>query len=305
MGYESKLLEHDEEKNMGIFWISVESGFYARTICVHLGLMLGCGGQMQELRRPRSGVMTEKEAVTMHDILDAQWLYDNHKDETYLRRVVRPLEALLTKHKRIIMKDSAVNAICYGAKILLPGVLRYEDGIEINEEIVIVTTKGEAICLGIAQMTTATMASCDHGVVAKIKRVVMERDTYPRKWGLGPKASIKKDMIKGGLLDKHGKANENTPSGWRSGYVDYNIKTEPVAVKTEPGIDTSIVKTETEDSGKKRKKALSSSDDSSSAEAAATKSEKKKKKKQKLNESTTSEVAAAPAAGGDAEESAE
>merc|ERR1712105_172772 len=105
-------------------------------------------------------------------------------------------EALLTKHKRIIMKDSAVNAICYGAKILLPGVLRYEDGIEMGEEIVVCTTKGEAICLGIAQMTTSTMASCDHGVVAKIKRVVMERDLYPKKWGLGPKATIKKDMIR-------------------------------------------------------------------------------------------------------------
>lgn len=44
----------------------------------------------------------------MHDIMDAQWLLDNHKDETYLRRVVRPLEALMTSHKRIIMKDSAV-----------------------------------------------------------------------------------------------------------------------------------------------------------------------------------------------------
>jgi len=31
---------------------------------------------------------------------------------------------------------------------MLPGVLRYEDGIEFNEEIVIVTTKGEAIALG-------------------------------------------------------------------------------------------------------------------------------------------------------------
>ena len=145
--YESKLLEHDEERNMGIFWVSVESGFYARTVCVHLGLMLGCGGQMQELWRPRSGNMTEKDAATMHDIIDAQWLFDNHKDESYLRRVVQPLEALLTTHKRIIMKDSAVNAICYGAKILLPGVLRYEDGIEMNEEIVVSTTKGEAICL--------------------------------------------------------------------------------------------------------------------------------------------------------------
>ena len=50
-------------------------------------------------------------------------------------------------------------------------------------------------------MTTATMASCDHGVVAKIKRVIMERDTYPRKWGLGPTASIKKTMIKEGKVN--------------------------------------------------------------------------------------------------------
>ena len=160
-----------------------------------------------------------KDYLFRHDILDAQWLYDNHKDETYLRRVVRPLEALLTKHKRIIMKDSAVNAICYGAKILLPGVLRYEDNIEMGEEIVVCTTKGEAICLALAQMTTSTMASCDHGVVAKIKRVVMERDLYPKKWGLGPKATIKKDMIKAGQLDKYGKPNENTPKNWTSSYV--------------------------------------------------------------------------------------
>ena len=38
-------------------------------------------------------------------------------------------------------------------------------------------------------MTTAVIATCDHGVVAKIKRVVMARDTYPRKWGLGPTVS--------------------------------------------------------------------------------------------------------------------
>ena len=79
----------------------------------------------------------------MHDILDAQWLYDNHKDENYLRRVIRPLEALLTNHKRIIMKDSAVNAVCYGAKIMLPGILRYDDAIEFDQEIVVCTSKGE------------------------------------------------------------------------------------------------------------------------------------------------------------------
>jgi H/ACA ribonucleoprotein complex subunit 4 len=46
------------------------------------------------------------------------------------------------------------------------------------------TTKGEAIAVGIAQMTTAVMATVDHGCVAKIKRVIMERDTYPRWAGM-------------------------------------------------------------------------------------------------------------------------
>merc|ERR1712115_59964 len=78
---------------------------------------------MQELRRVRSGIQDETDGglCTLHDVLDAQWLYDNHKDESYLRRVIKPLEALLTNHKRIIMKDSSVNAVCYGAKVMLPG----------------------------------------------------------------------------------------------------------------------------------------------------------------------------------------
>lgn len=42
-----------------------------------------------------------------------------------------------------------VNAICYGAKLMIPGLLRYESGIELNQEVVIMTTKGEAIALGI------------------------------------------------------------------------------------------------------------------------------------------------------------
>lgn len=41
-----------------------------------------------------------------------------------------------------------VNAICYGAKIMLPGILMYDVDIELNQEIVIVTTKGEAVALG-------------------------------------------------------------------------------------------------------------------------------------------------------------
>jgi H/ACA ribonucleoprotein complex subunit 4 len=135
-------------------------------------------------------------------------------DETYLRRVVMPLEVVLTSYKRLVVKDSAVNAICYGAKLMIPGLLRFADDIDVNDEVVMITTKGEAIAVGIAQMTTAVMATIDHGIVAKIKRVVMERDTYPRRWGLGPIAVRKKALIKEGKLDKYGKKNEKTPSDY-------------------------------------------------------------------------------------------
>lgn len=81
---------------------------------------------MQELRRVRSGAMDEdSNMVTLHDVLDAQYLQDNNRDESYLRSVISPLESLLTTYKRIVVKDSTVNAICYGAKLMIPGLLRY------------------------------------------------------------------------------------------------------------------------------------------------------------------------------------
>jgi len=178
---------------------------------------------MQELRRVRSGALSENDdMVTMHDVMDAQWLYDNTRDESYLRRAIRPLECLLVGYKRIVVKDSAVNAVCYGAKLMIPGLLRYEADISVHEEVVLMTTKGEGIAIGIAQMSTVELATCDHGVVAKVKRCIMERDTYPRRWGLGPKAMEKKKMIKDGKLGKHGEKIEGvTPREWSKDYVDY------------------------------------------------------------------------------------
>jgi len=241
--YESKLIEFDNKRHLAVFWVSCEAGTYIRTLCVHLGLLLGVGGHMQELRRVRSGAMSENDGlVTMHDVMDAQWLYDNTRDEAYLRRVIKPLESLLTGYKRLVVKDSAVNAICYGAKLMLPGLLRYEADIEIEEEVVLMTTKGEAIAIAIAQMTTVELSTCDHGVVAKIKRVVMERDVYPRRWGLGPRAQEKKKMIKGGTLDKYGRENEATPTTWKKEYVDYSTQGDVSGlISAQPDASTSAV----------------------------------------------------------------
>jgi len=127
-------------------------------------------------------------SMTMHDVLDAQWLVDNQKDETYMRRVVRPLEILLVKHKRIVVKDSAVNAVCYGAKLMVPGVLRFADDINVNEEVVLMTTKGEAIAVGIAQMTTSVMATCEPQGVDSGDRASCDGEPGHLPAALGPRA---------------------------------------------------------------------------------------------------------------------
>lgn len=237
------LIEFDNDRGLGVFSVSCEAGTYIRTLCVHLGLLLGVGAHMQELRRVRSGAMDEsKSMVTLHDVLDAQWQYDNTRDETYLRKVIMPLESLLCTYKRLVVKDSAVNAVCYGAKLMLPGLLRYEDGIEHHEEIVLMTTKGEAICLGIAQMSTLEMSTCDHGVVAKVKRNIMERDLYPRRWGLGPTAMEKKKLKADGKLDKYGRITESTPAKWKSDYKDYSAAGEEAAAAVAAGAPSTPAK---------------------------------------------------------------
>ncbi|KAG2450098.1 hypothetical protein HYH02_000202 [Chlamydomonas schloesseri] len=280
--YQAKLFEYDEERHLAVFWISCEAGTYVRTMCVHLGLLLGVGGHMQELRRVRSGIMGESHSnnmVTMHDVLDAQWLYDNFKDESYLRRAVMPLEVLLTSFKRLVVKDSAVNAICYGAKLMIPGLLRFESGVEVDDEVVLMTTKGEAVAVGIAQMTTGVMATVDHGCVAKIKRVIMERDTYPRRWGLGPYAQIKKKLISEGKLDKHGRPNENTPKEYLRSLPDFVANGGASAAAAAPA---AAAPAEAKEEGKKEKKEKKDkSGDVDMVEADVKKEEKEKKKKEK------------------------
>ena len=275
--YDYKLIEFDKEKNMAIFWISCEAGTYVRTMCVHMGLLAKTGGHMQELRRVRSGILKEDESmVTMHDVLDAQYVYKQTKNEDYLRRVVRPLEILLTNYPRIVIKDSAVNAICYGAKLTVPGVLRFEANIENGKEIVLITTKGEAIAIAIAEMTSSVLASCDHGIVCKTKRVIMDRETYPRKWGLGPYALQKKKLIKEGKLDKYGKINENTPDEYKK--IFGNDKKE----KKEEKVEKKEIKEEKQKKEEKMKKEEPSSSSDSDEKPKKKEKEKEKEKDIKL-----------------------
>jgi len=119
-------------------------------------------------------------------------------------------------------------------------------------------TVGEAIALAVAQMSTVELATCDHGVVAKVKRCIMERDTYPRRWGLGPVALQKKKMVKDGKLGKHGQKLEGvTPVEWSRDYTDYSRQEqapEPSVTVVPPIVQETVSSDKKEDKEKKRKR---------------------------------------------------
>lgn len=175
--------EGNKKVTYALFRTSCQAGTYIRTLCQHIGLYLGFEASMTELRRTRAGNTRESETVTMHDLLDAVHMYEKYNNETYLRRVVHPIENSLKHYKRIIIKDSAVAALCSGAKLTICGVVMIDPEIIQDDTIVCITLKGEAVCLSKAILSSVEIKILDHGFVAKTVRVIMEKDVYHESWG--------------------------------------------------------------------------------------------------------------------------
>ena len=170
------------ERNV-LFKVGCEAGTYIRKLCYDIGEALGCGAHMQELRRTRVGPFIEDESlVTLHDIsyLFNQW--QETKDETLLRKFVYPMEKALQLMPKIIVRDSAVDALCHGAHLTAPGVLSLDSGIKIGDTVAVFTQKEEAVTIAKAFVSSEKMLKMDHGFVAKTQRVLMPRGLYPKMW---------------------------------------------------------------------------------------------------------------------------
>jgi len=165
-----------------LFKVGCEGGTYIRVLCQDIGKKLGVGAHMEELRRTKSGMFDESQAVILQDLLDAYIFWREEGYEEELRKYLRPVEDLLNHLPAIIIKDSAVDAICHGANLALPGVAQVDTGIKKGSLVVIKTLKGEAVAIAKALMTTRDIMEKDKGIVADTKRVLMKRGTYPPMW---------------------------------------------------------------------------------------------------------------------------
>ena len=169
--------------------VGCQAGTYIRKLCFHIGLLLGCGAHMAELRRTRAGPFREEESVTLYDLLEAYSVWREEGDEGPLRRVVRPLEEGLSLMPKVYVRDSAVDAICHGAHLAIPGMSKLETGIKPGDVVAIMTLKGEAVALGRALMSSEQMLEVGYGLAVRTERVIMRRGTYPRRWRARPRST--------------------------------------------------------------------------------------------------------------------
>lgn len=165
-----------------LFKVACESGTYIRKLCYDVGELLGCGAHMHELRRTRSGPFTEREIITLYDLADALTLLREEGKEEPLRALIHPMEDALKLLPKIWIRDSAVEALCSGAYLAVPGVLRLESGIRKGSIVAVMTQKGEAVALMKAEISTEEMLEMERGIAATPMRVLMPRGTYPRMW---------------------------------------------------------------------------------------------------------------------------
>lgn len=132
-------------------------------------------------------------------------------------------------------------------------------------------------------MTTSTIATCDHGIVTKTKRVIMERDVYERKWKLGPFAKKKETLKTEGKLDKFGRITDSTPEAWKLLFGQPEVGTSIDAVANKLGVKKEQNAPVRKDSETKKSKPAKK-EESEEEEEEDTKKSKKDKKAEKQKE---------------------
>ncbi len=166
-----------------LFRIGCEAGTYIRKYCHDIGEALGCGGHMAELRRTRVGDFKEDETLkTLQDLNDAYHYWKEDDDEEPLRECVLPMERAASHLKKVVVRDSAVDALCHGADLAAGGILEYSAGIIKNETVGVFTLKGELVAAGVSMATSSEIERAEKGIVMDIKKVFMEPGTYPMMW---------------------------------------------------------------------------------------------------------------------------
>jgi H/ACA ribonucleoprotein complex subunit 4 len=175
-----KLEEHDR---LVLLRFICQAGTYIRKIIYDIGEVLGPGATLVELRRTQVSNLSEGDVlVRLHDLADAFELYKEKNDDQKLRSLIRPVEHCLEGIRAAVIRDTAVDALCHGAQLAIPGLIAVPKDLKKCELVGVYTLKGEIIGLAEAVMTGEEIEQNVKGVAFSMKRIIMKPGTYPKAW---------------------------------------------------------------------------------------------------------------------------
>ena len=178
--YELEMLEQKER--LVLLRVLCEAGTYIRKLCYDIGEILGQGATMIELRRTSVHQFNDKNLVTMHNLADAFALWEENKDDSKLLRLLQPIEHALSEIKSVVIRDSAVDALCHGAQLAIPGILAISQNLKKGDLVAVYTQKGEVVALAETLLTESEIQENTKGYAFQTKRIIMAPNTYPKNW---------------------------------------------------------------------------------------------------------------------------
>ena len=183
--YEFEVLEQKER--LLLTRVLCEAGTYIRKLYYDLGEILGPGATMIELRRTRVDQFYESDGlVTLHELANAFALWEEKKDESKLMKMIKPVEFALSELKSVVIRDSAVDALCHGAQLAIPGILQISPNLKKGDIVAVYTQKGEGVALAESTMSEEEIRDATKGYAFETRRIIMTPNTYPKKWRTKP-----------------------------------------------------------------------------------------------------------------------
>ena len=120
--------------------------------------------------------------VTLHELAHAFSLWEEKKDESKLKDMIKPVEYAFSEIKSIIIRDSAVDAMCHGAQLAIPGILKISPNLKKGDVVGVYTQKGEVVALAESLMSEEEIKDATKGYAFETRRIIMSPNTYPKKW---------------------------------------------------------------------------------------------------------------------------
>jgi len=162
-----------------LFKVGTQAGTYIRKLVHDIGQELGCGAHMAELRRSKAGPFQEDTLVTLQDLADAYHYYKKENNDKFIRKIIQPIESAVEHLAKVWIIDTAVDSLCHGASLAVPGISKIHSGIQKGDLVGIFTLKDELVSYGEALMSSKDMMG-EHGLAIKTSKVVIKPGTYPR-----------------------------------------------------------------------------------------------------------------------------